>query len=170
MEIAEAKLAAAQILNEECERPTIYYKDVANDWVERRSEMTPEEIAEWIRITSVPRKNLWAQRKESPRSVTETPRIFQFTGTNFDLLMSVYGTVNENERPELIEYILRRVESGGRCCAYQPRPSIGQLVALICSLFRNHFLDCGAAFRFADVLVQLVLSVHGAPWLVRSTH
>ncbi len=129
MEIAEAKLAVDQILNEERERPTIGYEDIANEWVNRNKEMTPEEIAAWNKIASVPRKNLWAQRKESPRSVTETPRIFQFSGTNFDLLMSVYGRVNENERTQLIDYILQRVESGGTHTYYKPEnyafPSFG---------------------------------------------
>src|SRR5271157_4790489 len=77
MQIAEAKLAVDQILNEERERPTIGYEDIANEWVNRSKEMLPEEIAAWNRITSVPRMNLWAQRKESPRPVTETPYIFQ---------------------------------------------------------------------------------------------
>jgi len=120
MEIAEAKLAVAQILNEECERPTIGYEDVANTWANRYQELTPDEIAEWKKITSAPRKNLWAQRKETPRSVTETPQIFQFSGTNFDLLMSVYGRVNENERPKLIDFILQRVKSGGTRTYYKP--------------------------------------------------
>jgi hypothetical protein len=37
MEIAETKLAVDQILNEERERPTIGYKDIANEWVKRYS-------------------------------------------------------------------------------------------------------------------------------------
>jgi hypothetical protein len=113
MKIAEAKLAVDQILDEERERPTIGYEDIANEWVKHHKDMTPDEIAAWTKITTVPRKNLSTQRKESPRSVTETPQIFEFSGTNFDLLMSVFGSVNEKERPELIDYILQRVESGG---------------------------------------------------------
>jgi hypothetical protein len=120
MEIAEARLAVDQILNEECQRPTIGYKDVANEWISRYKELTSEEIAAWNKITSVPRLNLWAQREESARPVTETPHIFQFSGTNFDLLMSIYSWVDANERTHLIEYILLRVQSGGTR-AY-PRP------------------------------------------------
>jgi len=120
MQIADAKRAADQILNEERERPTIGYEDIANEWVKRSKDMLPEEIAAWNRITSVPRMNLWAQRKESPRPVTETPHIFQFSGTNFDLLMSAYGDVNENDRPQLIAYVLHRVESGGTWTCRKP--------------------------------------------------
>ena len=120
MEITEAKLAVDQILDEERERPTIGYEDIANDWVKRYKEMTPEEIAAWTKITSVPRKNLFALREESPRSVTETPQIFQFKGTNFDLLMSIYGSVNENERPQLVDYLLQCVASGGTRTNYKP--------------------------------------------------
>lgn len=113
MELPEAKLAADQILNEECERPTIEYKDIAGDLVNRYKQMTPEQIADWEKITSVPRKNLPTQRKERPRPVIETPQIFEFSGTNFGLLMSVYGSVNEEDRPQMIEYIVHRVENGG---------------------------------------------------------
>jgi hypothetical protein len=113
MEIGEAKRAVDQILNEERERPTIGYEDVANEWVSRRDEMSTEEIAAWNKITSVPRMNLSAQRAESPRPVTETPHIFRFSSTNFDLLMSVLGGITENDRPPLIDYMLQRVASGG---------------------------------------------------------
>jgi hypothetical protein len=71
MEIAEAKLAVDQILDEERERPTIGYEDIANEWVKRYKEMAQEEVAAWTKITSVPRKNLWALREESPRSLGE---------------------------------------------------------------------------------------------------
>ena len=71
-------------------------------------------------MASIPRKNLWAQRKESPRLVTETPPIYRFSGTNFELLMSIYGSVTENERPHLIDHVLRRVESGGTNAYYKP--------------------------------------------------
>lgn len=132
MQISDTKLAAAQILDEECERPTIGYEDIANEWVERHKEMTPEEIAAWSKITSVPRKNLWALRQESPRLVTETPHFFEFSGTNFDLLMSLYGSVDEEERPQMIEYILRRVKSGGTRTYHKPEkyafPSFGGMV------------------------------------------
>ncbi len=135
MEIAEAKLGVDQILNEERERPTIGYEDIANEWVKRSKEMTPEEIAAWNKITSVPRKNLWAQRKESPRPVTETPHIFQFGGTNFDLLMSVYARVNENQRPQLIDYILQRVESGGTWTHRKPENyAFASFVGKVCEL------------------------------------
>ncbi len=103
MKLPEAKLAVGQILTEECELPTIAYEDSADEWVKRYKEMTPEEIAARNEITSVPRKNLEAQRKESPRPVTEAPHIFQFSGTNFDLLMSVYGSISEKDRPQMIE-------------------------------------------------------------------
>jgi len=44
MELPEAKLAADQILTEECERPTIGYEDIADEWVKRYKEITPEDI------------------------------------------------------------------------------------------------------------------------------
>jgi hypothetical protein len=120
MDIGEARLAVGRILNEERERPTTGYEDIANEQLNRRKGMTAEEIAVLTKITSVPRKNLWALRKESPRQVAETPSIFQFSGTNFDLMMSVYGSVNESERPQLVDFILQRVESGGTRTYYKP--------------------------------------------------
>ncbi|HJZ13104.1 MAG TPA: hypothetical protein VJ521_13190, partial [Acidobacteriota bacterium] len=135
MQIAEAKLAVCQILNEECERPTIGYEDIANEWVKKYREMTPEEIAAWKKITSVPRKNLWAKRKENQRTVTETPNIFQFSGTNFELLISAFGRINENERPELIGYILQRIESGGTRTYYKPASYVfPSFVGKVCEL------------------------------------
>jgi hypothetical protein len=121
VEIAEAKRAADQVLNEERERPSIGYQDVANEWITRYSEMTPEERTRWLTMASIPRKNLPTQREKSPRLVTETPPpIYRFSGTNFDLLMSIYGSVNEDERPQLIDHILQRVESGGTSAFYKP--------------------------------------------------
>jgi hypothetical protein len=120
VEIAEAKTAIDQVLNEERERPSIGYEDVVYEWITRYSELTPEERTRWRTLAAVPRKNLWAQRQESPRPVTETPPIYRFSGTNFDLLMSIYSSVNENERPQLIDHILRRVESGGTRADYKP--------------------------------------------------
>src|SRR5438445_10882677 len=72
MELPEARPAADQILTEECERPTRGYEDIADEWVKRYTEMTPEEITAWNQITAVPRQNLAAQSKESPRHVTGT--------------------------------------------------------------------------------------------------
>jgi hypothetical protein len=120
MNMSKAMMAVDQILNEERVRPTIGYEDIANEWVKRSQEMTSEEIAAWMKITSIPRTNLWAQRQESPRQVTETPHIFRFSGTNFDLLMSVYTQITENERPQLVGYILQRVSSGGRLMCRKP--------------------------------------------------
>jgi hypothetical protein len=134
MEIVEATAAINQILNEERERPTISYEDVANEWVKRSNEMTPEEIATWSKITSVPRKNLWTRRKEHPRPVTETPQIYQFSGTNFDLLMSVYGRLTPVERPQLIEYILRRVQSGGTRTYPKPENYVPSFDGKVCEL------------------------------------
>jgi len=121
MEIADARLAVDQILNEERQRPTVCYEDVADEWIKHHKEMTPEEIASWTKITSTPRRNLWALRQESPRSVTETPDIFRFSSTNFDLLMSVYGRVHEKDRPQLIDYVLQRLRVGGTGTHRQPQ-------------------------------------------------
>src|SRR5947208_4124544 len=49
MEMNETKLAVDQILHEECQRPTTYYEDVANEWVQRYKELTPEEIEAWTK-------------------------------------------------------------------------------------------------------------------------
>jgi hypothetical protein len=102
---------------------------VANEWATRYKELSPSEIAAWTKITGTPRKNLWAQRKESVRDVTETPHIFRFGGTNYDLLMSVYGQVADDSRRDLVAYILQRVERGGTYTAHRPEqypfPSFG---------------------------------------------
>jgi transposase len=113
MELNEAKLAVDQILHEECQRPTIGYEDIANEWVQHYKELTPEEIGAWTKITGSPRKNLWAQRKDRVRDVTETPQIYRFGGINYDLLMTAYGQLAEELRPDLMAYLLRRVERGG---------------------------------------------------------
>src|ERR1035438_6258539 len=120
MDIGEAKAAVDQILHEECQRPTVHYTDIANDWVNRYQELTPQEIATWTKITRTPRMNLSALRKDSPRDVTETPQIFQIGGTNYDLLMAVYGQVAEGVQPEMVAHILTRVERGGRYAFYKP--------------------------------------------------
>lgn len=120
MQIAEARIAVDQILNEECVRPTIHYEDIANEWVKRYEQMTAEEIQAWNKITSVPRKNLYTQREEIPRSVTETPQIFQLNSSNFDLLMAVLCRVEDPQRPLLIDYILKRVALGGICLSPKP--------------------------------------------------
>jgi hypothetical protein len=120
MDISEAKAAVDQILHEECQRPTVRYDDIANDWVQRYKELTPQQIAAWTEITATPRKNLWAQRKDSPRDVSETPEIFRFGGTNYDLLMAVYGQLAENDRRELVLHMLKRVERGGTFAYYKP--------------------------------------------------
>ena len=65
MDIGEAKLAVDQILDEERERPTIGYEDIANEWVKRYNEMTPEEIAAWNKITSVPRRTYLLRGKNT---------------------------------------------------------------------------------------------------------
>jgi hypothetical protein len=135
MDISEAKLAVDQILHEECQRPTVHYDDTANDWVHRYKELTPQEIATWTKITGTPRKNLWAQRKDSPRDVSETPHIFRFSGTNYNLLMTVYGQVAENNRPKLVAYILKRVERGGTYTVYKPVDYFfPTLVGYVCEL------------------------------------
>jgi hypothetical protein len=110
MEIIEAINGATQILDEERQRPTISYQDIGNDWTLRINEMTPEEITAWKKIASVPRKNLWAQRQEYPRLVTETPQIYSFSGTNFDLLVAIYSQINAGDRPYLVKHVLKRVE------------------------------------------------------------
>ena len=61
MDIGEAKLAVDQILQEECQRPTVRYDDIANEWVHQYKDLTTEEIAAWTKITGTPQKNLWAQ-------------------------------------------------------------------------------------------------------------
>ncbi|MGB6723573.1 MAG: hypothetical protein WBE72_22430 [Terracidiphilus sp.] len=120
MDIGEAKLAVDQILHEECQRPTVHYDDIANDWVQRYKDLTPQEIATWTKITGTPRKNLWAQRKDTVRDVSEMPHIFRFGGTNYNLLMTIYGQVAEDDRPELIAHILKRIERGGTYAFNKP--------------------------------------------------
>jgi hypothetical protein len=120
MKLAPAQFAADQILLEECQRPTVGYEDIANDWVKRYKELSQEEIAAWSKITGTPRKNLWAQRKDTVREVTETPHIFRFSGTNYDLLMSLYGQLAVDDRPELLNHILLRIERGGTYAFARP--------------------------------------------------
>ena len=83
------------------------------EWVNRYKELSSDEIAAWQKITSTPRKNLWAQRQDVVRDVTETPHIFQFSGVNYDLLMSVYSQLQAEERPSLVAHLLQRIQRGG---------------------------------------------------------
>lgn len=134
MELTEAKTAADQILDEECQRPTIGYEDIANEWVNRSKELSPDEIAAWQKITGTPRKNLWAQRKDTVRAVTETPHIFRLSGVNYDLLMSVYGGIAIEDRPALVNYILRRVERGGTHVVFRADDYFPNFVGNVCEL------------------------------------
>ena len=51
------------------------------------------------------------QREEYPRLVTETPHVYSFSGANYDLLLAVFGQVAPNDRPKLVDHLLKRVES-----------------------------------------------------------
>jgi len=42
--------------------------------------------------------------------------------------MSVYGSVSEKDRPQMIDYILRRVESGGTRTYYKRRTMYSRLL------------------------------------------
>ena len=172
MQIAEARLAVDQILNEECQRPTIGYEDIANEWVNRYEEMTRDEITAWSKITSVPRKNLWALRKLRPRPVTETPQIYRLSGINYDLLMSVYRQVNEGERPQLIDHMLMRVEHGGTYSCRRPEdyqfPSFNNrvcelpLIAEFCIRTRNvetFFAATAKPAHPANALAMMVIQL-----------
>ncbi len=112
MQIEKAITSAAVILDEERQRPTIRYTDIANDWVTRYNQMTREEIASWTKITSVVRRNLFSLREQYPRGVSQTPQAYSFTGANYDLLLALFSQVSPVERPKLIDYLLTRVESG----------------------------------------------------------
>lgn len=109
MDLAEAVKKASAILDEERERPTVDYRDTANDWGARYKEMTPDEIAEAERISKVPRFNVIAMREQQPRIVTETPQIYSFSSTNFGLLLTVLSQVHTDDRVEFIDSILARI-------------------------------------------------------------
>lgn len=94
MELREAIDAATQILNEERTRPTIHYL----------------EPAPWTHPPSVRLLNLPAQRKMHPRPAVETPNIYEFQGVNFELLLNIYGQMREEDREQMIEFLLHRID------------------------------------------------------------
>jgi hypothetical protein len=57
--------------------------------------------------------DLHAQRAMKIRPVVETPEIFSFKSTNYDLLRTVFSQLNDQDRSEFITSILARVESCG---------------------------------------------------------
>jgi hypothetical protein len=120
MNAMEAMKAAAQILDEERARPTVGYTDMANAYVFDPKGLAPEQVAVLRTITSTPRFNLTHHKTLDPRPVNEHTFIYKFSGINFDLLMNVYSQLNEPERPHLVNYVLRRVGTGGTGSSEKP--------------------------------------------------
>jgi hypothetical protein len=109
MEIKEALQKAEQILDEEYQRPTVGYKDVS---LELAVQSTAKPLTRDQIIFVARMKHLSELRLESPRSVAEMPMFYTFGGTNFDLMLKLFGTVNTNEREVFIAHILERVKMG----------------------------------------------------------
>jgi hypothetical protein len=116
MGIAEAKGALDQILNEERRRPKIRYEIM----LERQLDASPGapllapvvEYSKW--------RELLVERQQYPRPVTESPQMFRFSGETFDMLLSLYGSANEDDRAQLVDCMLQRVRSGGTGACPKP--------------------------------------------------
>lgn len=130
MDLNEAKIAVDQILDEESQRPTIFYELRGKDFKERLRELVLSmENARELRNRSM------GQHGSPVREVSETPEIHELRSTNYKLLMSVYSQIPENNRFELIAHILRRVEKGGP--RYNPCPPsyiFPQFLETVCEL------------------------------------
>jgi hypothetical protein len=98
MRLKEAIDAATQVLNEERTRPTIQY--VEHDLSAHRYSARP--------------LNIPTQRKMHPRSAVETHDIYKFKGVKLELLMNIYGQLREEDREQMIEYLLHRIDASAR--------------------------------------------------------
>ena len=68
----------------------------------------------------MPHNTLTDQRRQYPRTVTEIPSIYKLRSANLDLLMRIYGQVEESVRPQLINFLSRRIECGETHSIHQP--------------------------------------------------
>jgi hypothetical protein len=132
MQITEAIEAATEILAEERERPTIEYRDLADGWVWLFGQPTREEVAARSKIKNKPHISLSDQRRRYPRTVAEIPRIYKLRSANLDLLMRIYGQVDESVRPQLINYLLRRIELGKTQSIHQPHSCFPAFADHVC--------------------------------------
>src|SRR5450755_4740489 len=56
--------------------------------------------------------NIYAMRQQRPRPVTETPSLYVFSNSNFDLLRTILEQIHSDERSLFIDEILKLVKSG----------------------------------------------------------
>ncbi len=109
MDLAEAIKKASDILDEERVRPTVGYRDTADDWVARHKEMTADEIAAAEKISRIPRLNIVAMREQQPRIVTETPQIYSFISVNYELLLAILSQIHPDDQAAFVRSMLSRV-------------------------------------------------------------
>jgi hypothetical protein len=109
MNLDEATTAAAQILYEEKLRPTIGYTQKlpegakSSDFLERMNAT----------LESLNRPNLTVMRNTHPRLVLESPELFVFGGTTFDLLLDIFRQLPDQMRDSFIDFIVVPVAHGG---------------------------------------------------------
>lgn len=134
MQIIEAIEVVTEILAEERERPTIEYRDLPDGWVWIFGQPTRAERAARAKIKSKPHNTLTDQRRQYPRTVTEIPSIYKLRSANLDLLMRIYGQVEESVRPQLINFLSRRIELGGTHSIHQPHSCFPASADHVCEL------------------------------------
>jgi hypothetical protein len=113
MGMAETKAAADQVLNEERQRPKVHYEIILDDQLDASVGGPLVRYSKW--------RELQEQRQKHPRPVTETPRMFKFSGETFDMLLSLYRSSDEGDRAQLVDHILQRVRSGGTGACPKPQ-------------------------------------------------
>lgn len=118
MDFHKALQSAGRILTEELERPTITYSDNMSDIIQPGKPIV--NIAA-VLAKAKDRPYLDLLRKQRPRQVMETPSVYTFKGTNYDLLLAIFNQVDPDRRGEFVDNILKLVKQGGRVIALNGR-------------------------------------------------
>lgn len=122
MELAQAVEKALRILEEERIRPTIGYRYVSKDWPH---EMRYEEQAlrkQGYTPSTAGKIGLLRMRRQRPREVLEDPKLFRFESVNYDLLLTLFNQLAENNRQPLIASLFKVLLPAYHSPTSRPQP------------------------------------------------
>jgi hypothetical protein len=110
MELAEATRQALLILEEEQISPTVDYDFVSASWQHHLQSLN--EVMQSYNKPKTGTLNIYTMRQQRPRQVTETPKLYVFKSSNYNLLRILYEQIHTDERSQFIGSILKLVKSG----------------------------------------------------------
>jgi hypothetical protein len=109
MELNLAIEKAFRILEEERVRPTLGYRYVSAVWPH---EMRYEESSlrqQGYTASMAAILGLERMRERHPREVEEDPKLFQFESINYNLLLTLFSQISENDRLPFISALLKKL-------------------------------------------------------------